>query len=137
MCRDRFQAILWSFYFGDNDETYNNKLGKIKYLVDYLNDTMKDVYVPEDRSSLNKSLMLCSGRLIFFQYIKNKRYKYGIKFFKIAQYDGIIFWVSVYLWHSYNNDKNLGQTDATVLQLAHYFLDKGNLLFVDNRDNSS
>lgn len=66
MCRDRFQAILWSFYFGDNDETYNNKLGKIKYLVDYLNDTMKDVYVPEDRSSLNKSLMLCSGRLIFF-----------------------------------------------------------------------
>lgn len=66
MCRDRFQAILWSFYFGDNDETYNNKLGKIKYLVDYLNDTMKDVYIPEDRSSLNKSLMLCSGRLIFF-----------------------------------------------------------------------
>ena len=75
--------------------------------------------------------------LFFFQYIKNKRYKYGIKFFKIAQYDGIIFWVSVYLWHSYNNDKNLGQTDATVLQLAHYFLDKGNLLFVDNCDNSS
>ena len=52
---------------------------------------MKDVYVPEDRSSLNKSLMLCSGRLIFFQYIKNKRYKYGIKFLKIGQYDVIIF----------------------------------------------
>ena len=98
---------------------------------------MKDVYVTEDRSSLNKSLMLWRGRLVFFQYIKNKRYKYGIKFFKIGQYDGIIFWVSVYLWHSYNNDKNLGQTDATVLQLAHYFLDKGNLLFVDNCDNSS
>ena len=40
------------------------------------------------------------------------------------RYDEIIFWVSVYLWHSFNNDKNLGQTDATVLQLAHYFLDK-------------
>ena len=52
---------------------------------------MKDVYVPEDRSSLNKSLMLWRGRLIFFQYIKNERYKYGIKFFKIGQYDGIIF----------------------------------------------
>ena len=46
MCRDRFLAILWYFHFGDNDETYNNRLGKVTYLVDYLNNTMEDIYVP-------------------------------------------------------------------------------------------
>ena len=80
---------------GNNNETYNNSLAKEKCLVDHLNIEMKDTYVPEDCLSLDESLMLRRGRLIFRQYIKNKNRKYGIKFFELCQYDGVILQVSV------------------------------------------
>lgn len=47
MLRDLFPAILQFLHFDDNNETYNNRLGKIKYIIDHLNNTMKDMYVPE------------------------------------------------------------------------------------------
>ena len=56
MRRDQFLAILR--FLHDNDETYNNRLGKLKYLVDYLNNTWKNIYAPEARLSLVESLTL-------------------------------------------------------------------------------
>lgn len=53
MRRDNFLAILRFLHFGDNDETYNKSLGKVKYLVDHLNNTIKDIYIPEDRYLMN------------------------------------------------------------------------------------
>lgn len=50
----------------------------------------------KDCLSFDKSLILWRGRLIFCQHIKNKRHKYGIKFFELCQYDRIILRVSVY-----------------------------------------
>ena len=47
MLRDLFLAILQFLHFGDNNETYNNRSGKVKYFIDHLNNTMKDMYVPE------------------------------------------------------------------------------------------
>ena len=47
MLRDLFLAILQFLHFGDNNETYNNRLGKVKYFIDHLNNTMKDMYAPE------------------------------------------------------------------------------------------
>ena len=38
---------------------------------------MEDIYVPEDCLSLDVSLMLRRGRLIFRQYIKDKKHNYG------------------------------------------------------------
>ena len=75
--------------------------------------------------------MLRRGRPIFRQYTKNKRHNYDIKFFELCQYDGIIFRVSIYSRQSYNDDINLGQTGAIVLQLAYDFLKKRYSLFVD------
>ena len=46
---NRFLAIFRLLHFGDNDETYNKRLGKGKYLVDHLNNKIKDIYIPEDR----------------------------------------------------------------------------------------
>ena len=62
-------AILLFLLFSDSDETYNNRLGKVKYLVDI---TMKED--PEDHLSLDESLMLRTGSLIIRQYIKNLRH---------------------------------------------------------------
>ena len=80
MRRDQFLAVLRVLHFGDNDETYIHRLRKVKYVADHLNNIMKDIYVPEDCLSLYESLR---GRLIFCQYIKNKRHKYDIKLFEL------------------------------------------------------
>ena len=42
-------------------------------LVDHLNDTMKEIYVPDKDLSLDESMMLWRGRLVFWQYIKSKK----------------------------------------------------------------
>ena len=66
---EKHLAILRFLLFDDNDETYNNRLGKVKYLVDI---TMKED--PEDHLSLDESLMLLTGSLIIRQCIKNLRH---------------------------------------------------------------
>ena len=42
MHRDWSLAILQFLHFVDNDKTYNNRLGKVEYLVDHLNNTIKE-----------------------------------------------------------------------------------------------
>ena len=65
MCRNHFLSISRFLYFGDNDETYNDRLGKFKCLVDHLTDTIRDIYVSEDRH-------LCYGGLPYISPIYKK-----------------------------------------------------------------
>ena len=69
--------------------------------TELLNNKMGVIYVPEKKPSI---IMFLQGRLFFRQYIKNKRHKYGVKFYQI--------WP---IWHFSKDDYNLGQTGATVV----------------------
>ena len=69
--------------------------------TELLNNKMGVIYVPEKKLSI---IMFLQGRLFFRQYIKNKRHKYGVKFYQI--------WP---IWHFSKDDYNLGQTGATVV----------------------
>ena len=72
MGRDRFQLLLRFWYFGTGT---NDRLQLVQLLVDHLNKSMKHLVIPEKELSLDESMMLWRGRLLFRQYIKNKRYK--------------------------------------------------------------
>lgn len=50
---------------------------------------MSSVYYPGKELSLDESMMLWRGRLLFRQYIKGKRHKYGIKFYSLCEPDGL------------------------------------------------
>ena len=41
-------------------------------------------------------MMLRKGRLVIRQYVKNKRHKYGIKFYELCESDGIVLKVKIY-----------------------------------------
>lgn len=69
--------------------------------TELLNNKMGVIYVPEKKLSI---IMFLQGRLFFRQYIKNKRHKYGVKFYQIRP-----------IWHFSKDDYNLGQTGATVV----------------------
>ena len=86
---------------------------------------MKQYVVPEKQLSLDESMMLWRGRLVFRQYIKNKRHKYGVKFFELCQHDGLILRSSIYCGERYDDPLDLGQSGAVVMHLMEDFLHKG------------
>ena len=80
-------------------------------------------------------MMLWRGRLVFRQYIKNKRHKYGIKFYELCTHDGLGMTIEIYGGQHINNEHSIGQTGAAVLKLMQPFLDKGYHVFTDNYYN--
>ena len=77
LSRDRFLLFLrfWDFKDETNPES---RLQKISPLIDHLNNIMSKIYCHDEKLSLDESVVLWRGRLIFSQYIKNKRHKYWV-----------------------------------------------------------
>ena len=75
--RERFE-ILRFFNFGEKPHFENDRLSKIRMILDHLSDVMRELLKSEKNLSIDKSMMLWRGRLVFRKYIKNKRHKYGI-----------------------------------------------------------
>ena len=75
---NRFQLLLRFFHFVDNSVESDDRLYRIQPIMDHLNNVMKKNYVPDKSLSIDESMMLWRGRLIFRQYIKNKKHKYGM-----------------------------------------------------------
>ncbi|GBP91137.1 PiggyBac transposable element-derived protein 4 [Eumeta japonica] len=57
---------------------------------------MADLYYPEADLSIDESMVLWRGRLVFRQYIKNKKHKYGVKLYELCESSGIVMKIRVY-----------------------------------------
>ena len=134
--RERFETILRFFNLGEKCHFENDRLRKIRMILDHLNDVMRELVTPEKNLSIDESMMLWCGRLVFRQYIKNKRHKYGIKFYELCTYDGLVLTAEAFGGQGFDDENNLGQTVATVLKLMTPYLDKGYHVFTDNYYNS-
>ena len=96
MSQNRFQMILRFWHFANNVEE-ETRLDKVMPLVDQLNNKMTENYHRDRDLSIDESMMLWRGRLVFRQYIKNKRHKYGVKFYELCQSNGIVLRARIYL----------------------------------------
>ena len=94
--------------------------------------TMQEIYVPDKSLSIDESMILWRGRLVFRQYIKNKKHKYGIKFFELCESNGMILRASIYTGTPYPDPHFLGQTVAIVLYLYRKCLNKSCCVYTDN-----
>ena len=83
MCRNRFFLLLRLWHF--EIPCANERLSKIAFFMNHLNETMKRIYCPSENLSLDESIVLWRGHLIFRQYIKNKKHKYGVKFYELCE----------------------------------------------------
>lgn len=135
MSRNRFQMILRFWHFANNEEE-TTRLDKIMPLIDHLNDKMMEIYQPNRDLSIDESMMLWRGRLVFRQYIKNKRHKYGVKFYELCESGGLVLRARIYSGEAVDDDYDLGQTGAVVINLMEGLLGKGYRLFMDNYYNS-
>jgi hypothetical protein len=97
MSRNRFQLLLRYFHFSKDDEqNKNNRLHKINPILQRFNSFMSEIYYPERDLSIDESMVLWRGRLIFRQYIKNKEHKYGIKLYELCESSGLVMKIRVY-----------------------------------------
>ena len=99
MIRNRFTEILKFLHFVDNSN-YNandpnrNKLYKVRSVVEFLVDQVKNVYIPTQYISIDEDLLLWKCRLSFKQYIPSKCSRFGVTLFSLCEDSG-------YLWNSF------------------------------------
>ena len=87
MSRDKFLRILGALHFVDNSVASTNRSNKISPIIEMLNRRFNAVYKPKRHISIDKTLLLWKGRLIFKQYIPKKRAKFGMKGYALAESD--------------------------------------------------
>lgn len=140
MSRNRFQAVLRCLHFADNPPDGEpipvDRLYKLRPLLDYFNDRMTEIYYPGKNLCIDESVVLCRGRLIFRQYIKNKRHKYGVKLYLLCEANGMVQKVVVCTG---SNDTDIGGIDHAsnvVHKLLENKLNKGHSVYMDNFYNS-
>ena len=96
MSRDRFQSIMHFLHFGYEPQQPDDRLSKVRFLINHLNNTMPEIYKPHIELSLDESMVLRRDRLMFQQFRKDKRHKYGVKFFELCMNDGLLLKVQIY-----------------------------------------
>lgn len=140
MGRDRFLLLLRCFHFAPNidnhdQEQHLDRLYKVRPLIDYFNNKMNSIYYPKKELSLDESMVLWRGRLVFRQFIHNKRHKYGIKLYMLTEPGGLTLKFAVYTG-VLDDMGGKGHAANVVLHLMAEKLNNGHSLYMDNFYNS-
>ncbi|CAG5019923.1 unnamed protein product [Parnassius apollo] len=131
MTRNRFELLLQYLHFADNyNLNPNDRIGKIRYLVNLLNDKFKAYYAPKEELCVDESMIPFRGRVTFRQYNKSKRHKYGIKLFKVCTNPGYTLKIQVYSGKNIDIENNT--PTKIVLSLCDELLNKGHTIATDN-----
>ena len=91
--RDRFLLLLRFLHFADNtnydaNDPNRDRLYKIRQMTEMINDRCAAVYYPCENLTVDESLVLFKGRLLFKQYINTKRTRFSIKLYELCTYPG-------------------------------------------------
>jgi hypothetical protein len=133
MTRNRFELLLQYLHFADNDNINpNDRIGKIRYLVNILNKNFATYYLPKEEVCVDESMIPFRGRIIFRQYNKSKRHKYGIKLYKLCTTPGYTYRLQVYSGKNFDTSDNSNSPTQVVLSLCEGILNKGHTIATDN-----
>lgn len=139
MSRNRFLLLLRALHFAkipeQSTEPPKDRLHKIRSMVNLFNTRLTEIYYPGREISLDESMILWRGRLIFKQYIPNKRHKYGIKLYMITTPNGMVIKFMVYTGMA-DDSGGKGHAQKVVLNLLDGMLDVGHSVYMDNYYNS-
>ncbi|CAK1592605.1 unnamed protein product [Parnassius mnemosyne] len=134
MSRNRFMLILRCLHFS-SEANEEDRLAKIRPIVDHFNNRMNDIYYPGKQLSLDESMVLRREHLQFRQYIKNKCHKYGVKLYVLAEPEGTVIKFQIY-GGAGDDTSGIGHTQKIVLKLLEEKLDSGHSVYMDNYYNS-
>ena len=144
MTRTRFLLLNKFLHFQDNqhpgydsNDPYRDRPFKIRDIMNMLKERFNTVYYPPEHITVDESLILFKGRLLFKQYIKSKRSRFGIKFYELSTANGILL---DFILYQGNIEPSLIQppgegwlqTERIPLTLIDPYLDRGHTLTIDN-----
>jgi len=145
MSGKRFNQILNCFsseYTNRSNNEIDEIMGpmkKIQPFFDILLKNFQKAYSPTEHLSIDESLLLHRGRLLFRQYIKGKKARYGIKFYELISFDGFVLNIEIYKGKQESQmaiPSRTSKIDGIVLRLMENYLNKGHSLYMDNYYNS-
>ncbi|CAG5015998.1 unnamed protein product [Parnassius apollo] len=130
MSRNRIE-LLQNLHFVDKETAdTTDRIYKILSLIDTLNNSFRRYYSPKEEVCVNESQVPYRGRLIFRQYNKSKRHKYGMKLFKLCTIPGYTCKLELYAG---KNHEQLNTTPKNVvMSLCKEILDLGHTVATDN-----
>lgn len=136
MSRNRFQTILHMLHFTDNAEQIRgDSFHKLRGVFEKIKTAFAHKFSPFQNLVIDESLVLFKGRLLFKQFIKTKRHRFGIKLFLLCDCEtGYILDFIVYTGKQTEIElyQDLGVSGSVVTTLMQPYLDKGHSLFTDN-----
>ena len=135
MTRDRFDAIRSHFHFSDNDDPMakNDKLWKIRPVLECLCDRFRTVYKPNQQVCVDESLFRYRGRHQSIQYIPSKRSRYGLKAYKLCETAGVCTgYTSAMKIYMGDDGKNASFGVVFHLMKEAQLFDKGYIVYTDN-----
>lgn len=139
MPRDRFDQIWRYLHFCDErqapqeDAPNRDKLYKVRPLLDILLPRFESVYVPEKVISIDESMIPFKGRIGFRQFIANKRTRFGIKVWVLAESStGYIPRLQIYTGRDAEGVPEVGLGARVVNDLMQPYQNKGYHLYLDN-----
>ena len=87
MSRDRFDHLTTRLHFShleDGEEVPEDRLWKLRPVIDALNTAFVETLVPDSHISIDESLWKFRGRLGFVTYNPSKRARFGLKVYKLS-----------------------------------------------------
>lgn len=137
----RFETILRCFNTHSDPihsatQPSDDRLIKVRPLIDMMIKSFSEAYLPDKELSLDESLLLWRGRLLFRVYNKSKSAKYGVLFYELTTSDGYVLNIEIYHGNDPQTQQEGKKTEKIVLRLMEPYLDKGHHLFMDNFYNS-
>lgn len=129
--RNRFQLLTSMIHYSNNETAdKNNRLYKLGTITDDVMINSNNCMTPSEVMCIDESVIPFTGRLLFKQFNKNKRHKYGIKLFKLCIPPNYTICIKVYAGKEAATDGSVGTN--IVLELAEPFLNFGRTMIVDN-----
>ncbi|KAI4481910.1 hypothetical protein M0802_013850 [Mischocyttarus mexicanus] len=137
MSRGRFISISKNLHFSSLNSP-NDPLSKIREVIEIVKKTFIRMYVPNKNISIDKLLMACRSRLHYIQFIRTKRAKFGIKFYKVCDSQSrYIHNFNIYIGKDKIATGSAGRNVVFNLLKESQLLHKGYCLFIDNWYSSS
>lgn len=116
MPRNRFEILLRMLHFVNNENAnFEDRLYKIKSIIDKLKENYAKYYDPPEVVCIDESVIPFRGRVVFRQYIKQKRHKYGVKLFKLCFKPGYTYNFEIYCGKQFGKEKTIPKGVATSL----------------------
>ena len=137
MSRQRWEDIKTNFHLVDNDSiNQNDKLAKVRYLVDHLRCEFKKIPMTE-HLSIDEQIVPFKGKSSMKQYIPKKPHKWGYKIFILADHKGMVYDFVPFEGKipavSRDGIPDLGPSSNAVLLLAESIPEnKNHKLYIDN-----